>query len=345
MVKGLVTVILPIYNVEKYLDRCINSVVNQTYRNLEILLIDDGSTDACPQMCDEWAARDARIRVIHKENQGLGFARNTGIENANGEYVCFFDSDDYIEATTVEKAYSRADEENADIVSFGLYFVDENGEVTGRFACPLGEVSYADNEVTDFYFPELIAPDPNGSGQKNFYMSPCLMLYSLKLIRENNWKFVSEREIISEDVYSLLGLFKYVKKVAVIPEAFYYYCSNNGSLSRSYRSDRTEKLNYFYEEAKKLCEKMKYDEEIIHRVSKPYLSFMISALKQESIASNSKKENKIRIKKLINDKTLQDVLKANKKDRVSLTRRILFYAIRNRMYTLCYLLLKGKANT
>ena len=345
MIKGLVTVVLPIYNVEKYLDRCINSVVNQTYRNLEILLIDDGSTDNCPKMCDDWAAKDSRIRVIHKENQGLGYARNTGIDNSNGEYICFFDSDDYIDESTIEKAFNRVNKENADIVSFGINFVDENGVVEEKIACPLGDVTYKDKEVMDFYFPELTAPDPKGNGERLFYMSPCLMLYSTTLIEKINWRFVSEREIISEDVYSLLSLFKYVKKVAVISEAFYFYCRNNSSLSRSYRKDRVEKLNYFYHRSKDLCVELEYNDEIIHRVSKPYVAFMISALKQESVATESKKYNKNRIKELINDETLQDVLEANKHDNESIARKILFFAIRNRMHNLCYLLLTLKAKT
>ena len=105
MIQGLVSVVLPIYNVEKYLDRCIESVVGQTYKNLEIILVDDESPDGCPKKCEDWAKRDKRIKVIHKENAGLGYARNTGIENATGEYICFFDSDDYVEKDTIEKAY------------------------------------------------------------------------------------------------------------------------------------------------------------------------------------------------------------------------------------------------
>ena len=101
MVSGLVTVVIPVYNVEAYLDRCVQSVVNQTYKNLEIILIDDGSPDNCPAMCDAWAQKDKRIKVVHKENAGLGYARNTGIEHATGEYICFFDSDDYVAPTLV----------------------------------------------------------------------------------------------------------------------------------------------------------------------------------------------------------------------------------------------------
>ena len=101
MQQGLISVVLPVYHTERYLDRCVTSVVNQTYSNLEIILVDDGSPDRCPQMCDEWAKKDSRIRVVHKQNAGLGMARNSGIEAATGEYICFFDSDDYVALDTI----------------------------------------------------------------------------------------------------------------------------------------------------------------------------------------------------------------------------------------------------
>ena len=126
---GLVSIVLPVYNVEKYLDRCIESVVGQTYSNLEIILVDDGSPDRCPQKCEEWAKRDKRIKVIHKANSGLGYARNTGIEYASGEYICFFDSDDYVAQDTIEKAYATAKTSNSDMVLFGHYDVDAQGKI------------------------------------------------------------------------------------------------------------------------------------------------------------------------------------------------------------------------
>lgn len=343
MIKGLVTVVLPIYNVEKYLNRCVESVVNQTYSNIEILLIDDGSTDNCSRMCDEWAKKDGRIKVIHKENQGLGMARNTGIDNAEGEYICFFDSDDFIAPETVEEAYKKVVSDKADICQFGVNFADESGAVSDSFVSPLGYDLYSGEKLRNFFLPEFIAPDPKGSGERMFYMSPCLMLYSMELINKVNWRFVSERDIISEDVYSLLLLFRYVEKVTVIPAAYYFYCRNEQSLSRKYVPDRFEKIRNFYNETKALCERLGYDDEIIHRVSKPYLAFTISAMKQESVADRSQKENRQKLKELINDSTLQAVLRANKYDKVSTNRKILFFAIRNKMYSLCYLLLKMKA--
>ena len=92
----LVSIIIPVYNVEDYLERCIDSIKRQTHKNIEIIIVDDGSTDRCPQLCDDYARDDSRIIVIHKENQGLGLARNTGIDVARGEWICFVDSDDYV---------------------------------------------------------------------------------------------------------------------------------------------------------------------------------------------------------------------------------------------------------
>lgn len=96
-IDSLISVIIPVYKVEEYLDRCVESILNQTYTNLEILLVDDGSPDNCPRLCDEYALKDARVRVIHKENGGLASARNAGLEKANGQFVSFIDSDDWIE--------------------------------------------------------------------------------------------------------------------------------------------------------------------------------------------------------------------------------------------------------
>lgn len=104
-----ISIIIPCYDVEHYLDRCIKTIVNQTIKDIEIILVDDCSLDRVPQMCDDWALRDSRIKVIHKKNnEGLGFARNTGLDIATGEYVAFVDSDDYIDINMYEKLYNKA---------------------------------------------------------------------------------------------------------------------------------------------------------------------------------------------------------------------------------------------
>ena len=103
--QGLISVIVPVYNVEQYLDRCVCSILNQTYQNLEIILVDDGATDSSGRMCDEYAKRDERIKVVHKQNGGLSDARNAGLAAATGEYIGYVDSDDWIEPDMYEKMY------------------------------------------------------------------------------------------------------------------------------------------------------------------------------------------------------------------------------------------------
>ena len=115
----LISVIVPVYKVEKYLDRCVQSIVDQTYRNLEIILVDDGSPDNCPAMCDAWAAKDSRIKVIHKENGGQSTARNAGMTIATGEYIAFVDSDDWIEPQMYQIMYETMITTGSDIVSCG----------------------------------------------------------------------------------------------------------------------------------------------------------------------------------------------------------------------------------
>ena len=127
-----VSVVVPVYNVEKYLVRCIQSILSQTYRELEIILVDDGSKDNSSWMCDQLAAKDARIKVVHQENQGLGCARNTGLKNATGAFVAFVDSDDYIGESHIEKLYRSAIETQADI-AVGFYVsINEVGEITRK---------------------------------------------------------------------------------------------------------------------------------------------------------------------------------------------------------------------
>lgn len=126
----LISVIIPVYNVEQYLHECINSIINQTYKNLEIILVDDGSTDSCGKICDSFAAKDRRITVIHKRNGGLSDARNAGLKLSTGGYIVFVDSDDYMLPDGIEYLYKLASENDADIVIGGTEkFEDETGEI------------------------------------------------------------------------------------------------------------------------------------------------------------------------------------------------------------------------
>ena len=127
----LISVVVPIYNVEAYLSECVESIQRQTYQNIEIILVDDGSPDHCPEMCDQFAKKDSRIKVIHKKNGGLSDARNAGIEVANGDYLLFVDSDDYISNVMIERMHCRIIQDQSDMAICNFEYVDEKGESLG----------------------------------------------------------------------------------------------------------------------------------------------------------------------------------------------------------------------
>lgn len=128
--ESLISIIVPIYKVKEYLDECINSIIKQTYSNIELILVDDGSPDECPKMCDEWAMKDDRIKVIHKKNGGLSSARNAGLDMAQGEYISFVDSDDFICQNALLDLYDRIkNDESVGIVS-GMIYRYQNGNAS-----------------------------------------------------------------------------------------------------------------------------------------------------------------------------------------------------------------------
>lgn len=129
MEKDLITVIVPVYKVENYLKKCVDSILNQTYKNLEIILVDDGSPDNCPKMCDEYAEKDKRIKVVHKKNGGLSDARNFGIDASTGKYLTFVDSDDYLNLNTIKFLYDNLVKTNSDLSIIGFKEVFENEEI------------------------------------------------------------------------------------------------------------------------------------------------------------------------------------------------------------------------
>lgn len=342
MRKGVVTIVLPIYNVEQYFERCIKSVVDQTYENLEIILVDDGSPDRCPEICEVWAKKDKRIKVIHKQNAGLGLARNTGIDNATGEYICFFDSDDYIALDTIEKAYDCITNYDAEIVLFGFCNVDLNGR-TRRCKIPKTyKEFYRNSEVQNYILPNLIAPNPKTGEKTNLWMSAWACMYSMKAIERANWRFVSERKYISEDIYSLLYLYKDIKSVAILSEVLYFYCENGTSLTHVYRSDRYEKNKVCYDACLKVCEVLNYSQDVKERLAFQYMSNIIGALKLIVTSENTKTKKKEYLTDIISDRHFQEVVHSIDIRKETLPRKLLFWAMREKKIEIIYQLINLK---
>ena len=213
MENDLISIIIPVYNVENYLKRCVDSVINQTYKNIEILLIDDGSTDNSPQMCDEFKKNDNRILVVHKQNGGLSDARNVGIDICRGNYICFIDSDDFIPKNAIELLYVSLCDFNADISVGGMVdFFDEQ---------------YKDNEIVAAYSRGKCY-DTEEALQLIMYGFSVTHSASAKLYKKS--LFLSIRYPVGkicEDLATTYKVFSVANKIVIFDDVVYYYYRNN----------------------------------------------------------------------------------------------------------------------
>ena len=204
----LISIIVPIYNVQKYLDRCMKTLLNQTYRNIEIILVDDESPDECPKMCEEYAKIDQRVKVIHKKNGGLGFARNSGLEIAQGKYIIFVDSDDYVTENMCHLLYEAAKKYEADVVYGGIFYAD--GEKIKESKVVTKErVWKGKQEVKDLLL-DFIATEPNEKKDTIMEVSVWKALFRKKVFDEYDISFVSEKRIdfygTASQIYSICFL-------------------------------------------------------------------------------------------------------------------------------------------
>lgn len=224
----LISVIVPIYKVEKYLCKCVDSLINQTYKNLEIILVDDGSPDNCPQICDDYSKKDSRIKVIHKENGGLSDARNAGMKIATGEYISFIDSDDWVETQMIEKMFTCINKDKSDVVSSGVKWVKDDGSL-------INDVTVDEDGILDTV-----------TGMKE--------LLKDGLLKQHVWNKLYKASLISnipyekgkyhEDVFWSYQVFGIAEKTSVMKDSFYNYVQRKGSImGEDYSSKRLDALD------------------------------------------------------------------------------------------------------
>ena len=210
----MISVIVPIYNVEKYLARCVDSIVNQTYKNLEIILVDDGSPDRCPQMCDDYAEKDSRIKVVHKKNGGLSDARNEGMAVATGEYISFIDSDDYVSDDFFECLLDVMNKENSDIAECSVVKFYEDNRFD-EFSDDLSVKTYDTQDAMS----ALIAENP-------FHQHVWNKLYKTELVKDIPYAVGK----LNEDEFWTYRVFGRANKVARINKTMYYYFQRSSSI-------------------------------------------------------------------------------------------------------------------
>ncbi len=232
-----VSVIVPIYKVERYLDRCMSSLLNQTLKDIEIIMVDDGSPDNCPAMCDDYAKRDARIKVIHKVNGGLGYARNSGLAVATGDYVAFVDSDDFVDLNMYESLYNMALKEQLDtcFCSYCRYY-------DGGKRYPSSDSKSRELFLQRGDIDRLMFGMSGQSPDSVIEMSAWRAIYSMDIIRQNNIQFVSEKVIASEDIIFNIDYLLKASRVGYTPEQYYFYYFNSNSISTNFNQTEYERM-------------------------------------------------------------------------------------------------------
>ena len=234
----LISVIVPIYNVERYLRRCVESILNQSYKNLEIILVDDGSLDNCPRLCDEYKMKDNRIKVIHKENGGLSDARNAGMEVATGKYISFIDSDDWIENSMLEDMLNRMNDDESDVVSCGVKWVKDNGDLIRKVTVDSEIILNKKESLKEIIYDGLL---------KQHVWNK---LYKAEIIQEIPF----EKGKYHEDIFWSYLVFANVERVSIMTESFYCYVQRQESImGEGYSSKRLDALDAML----KRCEYMK----------------------------------------------------------------------------------------
>lgn len=328
-----VSVVVPVYNAEKYIKACVNSIRNQSYTNLEIILVDDGSKDNSPQICDMFQKEDDRIKVIHKKNEGAGKSRNRGIEIATGDYLLFVDSDDYINSTLIEKCIKAANGSKAALVMFGIENVTENGKTMGCIVPYSDQYVFCDEEVTDKFLPDVIFSE--NKKKRNIEMPACMAnFYSMDVIRSISWRFESEKEYLSEDFYSLLKIYKHIQRVYILNEALYFYRHGQESLSSSSRLMNYEEIKKYYNQCILLCKKLGYNDKVLKNISEPYLSFTITCLKLTALQDECFKVKRLKMNEILKDDQLYRVLTKRSLKIEKKSRRILYKAVLKKNYAL-----------
>lgn len=223
----LISVIVPVYKVEAYLDRCVQSIVNQTYQNLEIILVDDGSPDNCGAMCDAWAEKDSRIRVIHKANGGLSDARNAGMEIATGEFIAFVDSDDYIAVNMYEMLLNRLQEDQSDVAVCNATLVFEDGSASCSIAQLMNCILSREIAMKSIIEERLLK------------YPVWLRLYRRNLIQ--NLPFLVGK--LHEDVFWSYQAIGAANKISIVDSPLYYYTQRQESImGASYNIRRLDGL-------------------------------------------------------------------------------------------------------
>lgn len=338
-----VSIIVPVYNVEKYLDRCMQSLLGQTLKDIEIIMVDDGSPDNCPKMCDEYAQKDERIKVVHKRNAGLGYARNSGLEIATGEYVAFVDSDDYVDRDAYQIMCDEAIRTGADYVCCGYKRVNKgkcvweyHGETSNKFDLFCGD------ECLEF-LKGMIGKDMKNKRFMHFDFAVWHGIYRRRIILDYDVSFCSERDLISEDIVFHLDFISCCKVIRIIPNSFYNYCLNEGTLTTKYKEGRFEAIVKLYEYIHAFINKS--NNKHLQKNVQTRLDYFLFDKVNSTIAYESKFNNinpVKSIKDICNNEKVTDLLSRLSINNIDRKKKVICNLMKLKLYFIIFLIFRNR---
>lgn len=335
MSRPQISVIVPVYGVEAYLDRCVKSILKSDYKDFELILVDDGSPDCCPQICDNYAEQDKRIRVVHKANGGLTSARLAGYDCCQGEYVLFLDSDDFIAPEMISTLYKSICESHADLALCGWY-TEHNGRVIPNYLYMEGELTGRDAVINKYVLP-LVGRNPHSNANLPGFM--WIRLFNRHFICRE--MFVSEREYITEDILFNLMYGLVINKVVVVNRPLYYYCYNGTSLTIRYRENVFPKMMARYDFCVRICKENNFYEEAKGRLIYNLLSAVsfsiLNACKIESYSSALPE-----IKLIFENDKVADMFRQIPQKGLTIQQRIIYFSQKIKCYYMMYHFLRWR---
>lgn len=300
----MISIIVPVYRVEEYLNKCIESIVNQTYNELEIILVDDGSDDNCPQICDEWAKKDSRIKVIHKENGGLVSARQAGFRASTGDYVGFVDGDDWIEPDMYEYIANALRKTDADIAMSEFFFSYTDKEQKSE-GC-LSKEFYNREQLQSEVFPTMLF---SGRYYRFGIYPNCWSKVIKRDLLEKNLLSVDTRIRLGEDIAFIYPCIMESESICHIDKALYHYRINSESMTQKYDSLLSDIYFLPYKVLEDKCKEtgLDFSEQLAY-----YLLYLVNfVIRNEASINNtkSKKEKNEVLDKLLNNKRVIECMK------------------------------------
>lgn len=330
----LVSIVIPVFNSEQYLQRCFDSIIFQTYENWEIIFVDDGSSDSSGSICDSLSEKyKGKVKVIHKQNAGLGMARNDGLRSMQGRYVLFLDSDDYFQFNdAIERLMSIAVKFCPDIISTNFIFDDkledgvfEEGLYEGRK--DMQEILVS---MVGYY----------NMDKKHFNLSACTKMYNADFLKKNSLLFPSERELIWEDLaFNFEAIIK-AKKVYVMDYAYYHYCYNSFSTTHKYNPQKFDKIMIMYNYMNNRIHKEQLGREAIDRMNNMFMGNIYTCIKLEVLFSKKLGVKKVlkNISKMLADERIKLLLSSLVPEQFSFQQRMFNVLMKKEHAKMVYLL-------